>query len=79
MLRLAGLAYELPVGRGKALSIENSFLNAIAGGWSASGLFTTQTGQALVLLVLVGQVDLRELVAGQSAARPVEGKPDIGD
>jgi hypothetical protein len=37
--------YELPFGRGQAFSISNPILNAVAGGWSAAGIFTTRSGQ----------------------------------
>jgi hypothetical protein len=36
--------YELPVGRGKALNINNGFLNAIIGGWQVGGILTAQSG-----------------------------------
>ena len=37
--------YELPFGRGQAFSISNPILNAVAGGWSTAGIFTTRSGQ----------------------------------
>ena len=36
--------YELPVGRGKALNINNSVANAVAGGWQVGGILTLQGG-----------------------------------
>jgi hypothetical protein len=36
--------YELPVGKGKALNIDNPFLNAIIGGWQTGGILTLQSG-----------------------------------
>jgi hypothetical protein len=36
--------YELPFGRGKALNINNGFVNAIAGGWQVGGILTLQSG-----------------------------------
>jgi hypothetical protein len=36
--------YELPVGKGKLLNINNGFANAIIGGWQAGGIFTLQSG-----------------------------------
>jgi len=36
--------YELPVGKGKALNINNGFLNAVIGGWQAGGIITAQSG-----------------------------------
>lgn len=64
---VTSFAYELPVGRGKALGIDNGFLNAIAGGWSLSGLFTRQTGQALVVRGAQNFLADRPNSTGQSA------------
>ncbi len=36
--------YELPVGKGKLLNINNAFANAIIGGWQAGGILTLQGG-----------------------------------
>jgi hypothetical protein len=36
--------YELPVGKGKRLNIDNAFANAIIGGWQVGGIFTLQSG-----------------------------------
>ncbi|MGB8536160.1 MAG: hypothetical protein WCD57_07090 [Acidobacteriaceae bacterium] len=35
----------LPFGRGQAFGISNPILNAVAGGWSTAGIFTTRSGQ----------------------------------
>src|SRR5205085_7654403 len=36
--------YELPVGKGKPLNINNPVANAVIGGWQAGGIFTLQSG-----------------------------------
>ncbi|HKE25130.1 MAG TPA: TonB-dependent receptor [Bryobacteraceae bacterium] len=36
--------YDLPVGKGRALNIDNRVLNAIAGGWETGGILTLQSG-----------------------------------
>jgi len=36
--------YELPVGKGKLLNIDNGFANAIIGGWQVGGILTVQGG-----------------------------------
>ena len=41
---VTSLLYELPFGRGKAVDIQNSFVNAVAGGWQTGGIITMQTG-----------------------------------
>jgi hypothetical protein len=41
---VAGPTYELPVGKGKLLNINNRFANAIAGGWQTGGAFALQSG-----------------------------------
>jgi hypothetical protein len=44
--RIVGSAlYELPVGQGKPLAINNKGLNALVGGWQVGGIFTHQSGQ----------------------------------
>jgi hypothetical protein len=37
--------YELPIGKGKLLGIENQVLDAVIGGWQIGGTFSHQTGQ----------------------------------
>ena len=41
---ISGL-YELPIGAGKKLAINNKLLDAVIGGWQLGGTFTHQTGQ----------------------------------
>jgi hypothetical protein len=36
--------YELPVGKGKLVNINNGFANAIVGGWQVGGILTLQSG-----------------------------------
>jgi len=36
--------YDLPIGRGRALGVNNRVLNSIAGGWNVGWVFRTQTG-----------------------------------
>jgi hypothetical protein len=47
--------YELPVGKGKALNIDNPFLNAIIGGWQTGGILTLQSG--VPATITIGGVD----------------------
>ena len=43
--RIVGSAlYELPIGPGKLLAVNNKVLNAVIGGWQVGGIFTHQTG-----------------------------------
>jgi hypothetical protein len=44
-----GGAYDLPVGRGRRLNIDNMAGNAIVGGWQLSGGMTIQSGQPQTL------------------------------
>jgi hypothetical protein len=41
---VTSVLYELPFGKGRKHSIENSFLNAIAGDWQIGNIFTLSTG-----------------------------------
>jgi hypothetical protein len=45
---LSGL-WELPVGRGRALNVENSALNAVLGGWQLNTVTTLVTGTPIVV------------------------------
>ena len=40
----AGWNYELPVGKGKKLPIQNKFTDAVLGGWKLSGIFVAYSG-----------------------------------
>ena len=44
-----GAVYDLPVGRGRRLNIDNMFGNAIVGGWQLSTNMTIQSGQPQTL------------------------------
>jgi hypothetical protein len=41
---VTSLLYDLPVGRGKMLNIDNPVLNTVVGDWQAGGILTMQTG-----------------------------------
>jgi hypothetical protein len=36
--------YDLPIGKGRMLNIDNKFLNAVVGGWQTGGILTLQSG-----------------------------------
>ena len=48
---IANVLYDLPVGRGKLLNINNTWLNEVAGGWTVSGLSEIHSGTALSPIV----------------------------
>jgi len=48
---VTGVLYELPVGRGKPLNINNGFLNAIVGGWQTGGNMTLMDGTPVSLSI----------------------------
>ena len=48
---VASVLYELPVGKGKALNINNGFLNAVVGGWQTGGTGTVQSGVPVSLTI----------------------------
>ncbi len=65
--------YELPIGKGKPLNINNGFLNAIVGGWQTGGILTLQSGIPETLTiggadnsVTQSTYDRPNYVAGQS-------------
>ena len=41
---VTSVLYDLPIGRGRAMNIHNSALDAIVGGWQTGGIITAQTG-----------------------------------
>jgi hypothetical protein len=41
--------YDLPIGRGRWLSLNNRFLNALIGGWTLGAIFVFQTGAPIQL------------------------------
>ncbi len=41
---VTSILYDLPVGRGRALNVDNPVLNALIGGWQVGSIITAQTG-----------------------------------
>jgi hypothetical protein len=63
--------YELPVGKGKALSSSNGFVNAAFGGWQVNGILTLRSGLPTDALVgrlppVFATVNRPDVVPGQS-------------
>lgn len=50
-----GFFYDLPVGKGRPLNVNNRFANAIAGGWQLGGEVTVQSG--IPQVISIGGVD----------------------
>ena len=48
---VTSVLYELPVGKGKLLNINNGFLNAIIGGWQTGGTMTLMDGTPVSLTI----------------------------
>jgi hypothetical protein len=46
---VTSVLYDVPVGKGRTLNIENRLLDAIAGGWQLGSIFTYQTGFPLTI------------------------------
>lgn len=44
------LLYDLPIGRGRKIGIDNGFLNALAGGWQVGSIVTLSTGFPLTVV-----------------------------
>jgi hypothetical protein len=63
--------YELPVGKGKPLNINNSFANAIIGGWQVGGIVTLQSG--LPQTITIGGVDNSNTQTGYDRPNYVSG------
>ena len=41
---VTSVLYDLPVGKGKMVNIDNPILNSVVGGWQIGGILTLQTG-----------------------------------
>jgi Carboxypeptidase regulatory-like domain/TonB dependent receptor-like, beta-barrel len=52
---VTSVLYDLPIGKGQMLNINNPLLNTVAGGWQAGGIMTLQTG--LPGTLTIGGVD----------------------
>ncbi|MBV8827816.1 MAG: hypothetical protein JO108_01160, partial [Acidobacteriaceae bacterium] len=59
---VTSVLYDLPVGKGRALNISNSVLNAVIGGWEAGGILTLQSGMPGTLTI--GGIDNANTGAG---------------
>ena len=63
--------YELPVGKGKLLNINNSFANAIIGGWQVGGIMTLQSG--IPETITIGGTDNSNTQTGYDRPNYVSG------
>lgn len=64
---VTSVLYELPVGKGRLLNINNGVANAIIGGWQAGGILTLQSGLPGTLMA---GVDRANTGAGGGYDRP---------
>ena len=60
--------YELPVGKGKLLNINNGSANAIIGGWQAGGIVTIQSG--IPQTISIGGTDNSNTQSGYDRPTP---------
>jgi hypothetical protein len=68
--RIVGsVLYELPIGPGKLVPVNNKGLNAVIGGWQIGGIFTHQTGA--VGTVILGYDNSSIAAAGGNFDRPI--------
>ena len=65
--------YELPVGRGKPLNINNPVVNGFIGGWQVGGILTAQTGVPFTLSI--GGVDQSNTQSTYDRPNYVGGQP----
>jgi len=64
--------YELPVGKGKPLNINNGFLNAVIGGWQVGGILTAQSG--VPQTITIGGTDNSNTQTGYDRPNYVSGQ-----
>ena len=65
-LVLSGV-YELPIGKGRMLNVNNAVLNAFVGGWQLNSIAVMQTGVPVVITGANNQLATRPNSTGQSA------------
>jgi hypothetical protein len=65
-LVLSGV-YEMPVGKGKAVNVSNTWLNALIGNWQLDSIVTMQTGIPVVITGANNNLATRPNSTGQSA------------
>jgi hypothetical protein len=58
--------YELPIGRGKLIDVNNRLFNVIAGGWQTQAIMTLQKGQPVVITGASNFLASRPNSTGQS-------------
>jgi hypothetical protein len=64
--------YELPVGKGKPLNINNGFANAVVGGWQVGGILTIQSG--VPQTIIIGTTDNSITQSGYDRPNYVTGQ-----
>jgi hypothetical protein len=64
---IVSAVYELPVGKGKLLNVDNPVLNAVVGGWQVQGILTVQSGLPLIITGANNNLATRPNSTGQSA------------
>jgi hypothetical protein len=52
---VTSVVYDLPIGRGRPVNINNALLNGVVGGWQVGGIWTVQSG--LPQTISIGGVD----------------------
>lgn len=46
---VTSVLYDIPIGRGRGLNVQNMFANAVVGGWQIGGIWTVQSGLPQVI------------------------------
>ena len=76
--RIVGSAlYELPIGPGKLLPVNNKALNAAIGGWQVGGLFTHQTGAVATPLLGVDNASIASAFGNFDRPNPTGVSPQL--
>ncbi len=74
---VASVLYELPIGPGKLVPVNNKGLEAAIGGWQIGGIFTHQTGQVGTPLLGVDNSSIASPFGGFDRPNPTGTSPNL--
>jgi hypothetical protein len=68
---VAGYSYDLPVGKGKSLNLNNGILDRVLGGWTETGIVTLQRGNPLGVTTELSLPAITEPLTGYNGSQVV--------
>jgi hypothetical protein len=68
--------YDLPIGKGKLLSLNNSLANKLLGGWTTSGILTLQSGKPITVTTELSLAGIGAILPNVVSGQPLYGPND---